>query len=65
MREPVNFNTGWQFVSGKDGQDGGNDCFRGECVYRKAFLKKELPTSQEYFLEINGANSVARVLLPG
>ncbi len=49
----------------KDGQDGGNDYFRGSCIYRKTLFRTELPEDQEYYLEINGANSSARVYLNG
>lgn len=48
-----------------DGQDGGNDYFRGDCVYFKNFNKKDLPESDRHFLEINGANSSATVFLNG
>ena len=43
--------------NGIDGQDGGNDYFRGKCLYRKNISKKDLPESEKYYLEINGANS--------
>ena len=48
-----------------DGQDGGNDYFRGTCCYAKALRKDELPAGEKYFLEINGANSSADVYLNG
>ena len=40
-----------------DGQDGGNDYFRGSCCYVKKLAKSELPQQEAYYLEINGANS--------
>ncbi len=49
----------------EDGQDGGNDYFRGSCVYRKELSRAELPESDRYYLEINGANSSADVYLNG
>ena len=49
----------------KDGQDGGNDYFRGTCCYAKQILKSELPAGQKYFLEIHGANSSADVYMNG
>ena len=49
----------------KDGQDGGNDYFRGSCLYKKSFLKSELPEAEEYYLEIMGANSSATVYVNG
>ncbi len=45
----------------KDGQDGGNDYFRGSCVYRKLIEKASLPKAKRYYLEICGANLVATV----
>ena len=44
-----------------DGQDGGNDYFRGTCLYKKHLNFEELPKSDKYYLEINGANSSADV----
>ncbi len=49
----------------KDGQDGGNDYFRGTCCYVKKITKKELPNAERYYLEINGANSSAKFYLNG
>ena len=48
-----------------DGQDGGNDYFRGTCYYVKNIVKSELPNSERYYLEINGANSTSNVYLNG
>ncbi len=48
-----------------DGQDGGNDYYRGACLYTKKILKSELPTADEYYLEIRGANSSADVYVDG
>ena len=48
-----------------DGQDGGNDYFRGTCHYVKNIVKSELPKSERYYLEINGANSTSNVYLNG
>ena len=49
----------------EDGQDGGNDYFRGSCLYTKKLLKSELPKADRYYLEILGANSSADVYLNG
>ena len=49
----------------KDGQDGGNDYFRGSCCYVKTVNKKDLPEGDLYFLEINGANNSADVYVNG
>lgn len=51
--------------NGIDGQDDGNDYFRGTCCYAKKIQRSELPAGQRYFLEINGANSSADVYLNG
>ncbi|MBQ8858439.1 MAG: glycoside hydrolase family 2 protein [Clostridia bacterium] len=48
-----------------DGQDGGNDYFRGACLYTKKIKKPELPTADLYYLEICGANSSADVYVDG
>ena len=48
-----------------DGQDGGNDYFRGSCVYRKTLKKSELPDSNQCYLEFRGANSSADVYVCG
>ena len=45
----------------EDGFDGGNDYFRGSCLYIKTLLKSELPAADRYYLEIRGANSSADV----
>ena len=54
----VNLPHSWNAT---DGQDGGNDYFRGTCVYKKTVRKAELPEADLYYLEINGANSSADV----
>jgi len=48
-----------------DGQDGGNDYFRGSCCYCRSLNKAELPEAGRYYLEINGAASSADVYLNG
>ena len=49
----------------QDGQDGGNDYFRGTCRYHKTLHRRELPAGERIYLEINGANSSADVYLNG
>jgi len=49
----------------EDGMDGGNDYFRGSCVYRKSIIKGELPEADRYYLEILAANSSADVYADG
>ena len=48
-----------------DGQDGGNDYYRGTCCYAKTLSKADLPADRRYYLEINGAASSADVYLNG
>ena len=60
--EQVNLPHSWNSV---DGQDGGNDYFRGTCYYVKKLLKSDLPKADCYYLEINGANSTSNVYLNG
>ena len=45
----------------EDGCDGGNDYFRGACLYKKTIKKDTLPESDLYYLEFRGANSSADV----
>ena len=60
--EQVNLPHTW---NAKDGQDGGNDYYRGTCYYAKELLKKDLPEASQYFLEIQGANASAVVYING
>ena len=60
--ELVNLPHSWNAI---DGQDGGNDYYRGSCVYTKSFAKNELPAEDLHYLEIRGANSSADVYLNG
>ena len=60
--ELVNLPHSWNAL---DGQDGGNDYYRGSCVYTKAFSRSELPDEDLHYLEICGANSSADVYLNG
>ncbi len=49
----------------KDGQDGGNDYFRGTCLYKKTLSKQDLPEADLYYLEFQGANSSATLFVGG
>ncbi len=60
--EAVNLPHSWNSV---DGQDGGNDYYRGTAYYGKALAKSSLPVSDKYYLEIRGANSSADVYVNG
>ncbi len=58
----VNLPHSWNAI---DGQDGDNDFYRGKGYYAKALSKSELPISDLYYLEIQGANASADVYLNG
>ena len=68
---PAEISSRWNFVNlphtwnALDGQDGGNDYFRGTCCYARTIEKSELPEGMKYFLQINGANSSADVYMNG
>jgi len=49
----------------EDGFDGGNDYFRGSCLYYKELNKADLPVADQYYLEFRGANSSADVYVNG
>ena len=60
--ENINLPHSWNAI---DGQDGGNDYFRGTAYYAKQLNKQELPAADLYYLEIRGANSSADVYAGG
>jgi len=68
---PTQFPADWAQVNlphswnATDGQDGGNDYYRGTAYYAKTFSKQDLPQADRYYLEIRGANSSADVYLGG
>ena len=51
--------------NGKDGQDGGNDYYRGTCYFAKTIKKEELPEGEEFYLQFEGTNSSAEVFVNG
>lgn len=68
---PAEIDNSWCFVNlphtynNIDGQDGGNDYYRGFACYQKMLSKSDLPESEKYYLEIKGANSSAEVFVNG
>lgn len=48
-----------------DGQDGGNDYYRGTCVYKKILEKPSINQNDQVYLEFRGANSSAEVKVNG
>ena len=60
--EIINLPHTWNAI---DGHDGGNDYFRGPCLYTKTIKRAELPEADLYYLEFRGANSSADVYVGG
>ena len=81
MRIEQLLNKGWSFTyhdgtvqtvdiphtwNAQDGQDGGNDYWRGTCTYRKNFPAPKFDRqNQRVYLEFRGANASSRVELNG
>lgn len=59
-KRPVDLPHTWNAI---DGQDGGNDYFRGTCVYEKTFPKPEFSNDECVYLQFHGVNASARVFL--
>ena len=49
----------------KDGQDGGNDYYRGTCYYAKKLALADVSSAEEVYIEFEGANSSADVYVNG
>ena len=63
----VNLPHTWNAI---DGQDGGNDYYRGTAYYAKSFTRSELTegkddAGKQYYLEFQGANASATVYVNG
>ena len=52
--EALNLPYTW---NGKDGQDGGNDYYRGTCYFAKEIKADELPEGEVKYLQFDGVNS--------
>lgn len=80
MRKILAFNDNWRFRkpgeeeadvtlphtwNAKDGQDGGNDYWRGTAVYSKRFLRPDMKPGERCFIEFTGAAMTADVTLNG
>ena len=81
MREITKIMKGWEFTgpdgttttvdlphtwNARDGQDGGNDYWRGTCIYRTRFAAPQLNTaSQQVWIQFDGVNASAHVVLNG
>lgn len=51
--------------NGTDGQDGGDDYYRGTGCYRKTLSGKELPECDAVYLEFEGVNSTGTLFVNG
>ena len=80
MRKIVSFNDNWKFIkpgeaaaavslphtwNAVDGQDGGNDYWRGTATYEKQFSKPDLKNGERCFIEFLGAAMTVDVALNG
>ena len=81
MREITKIMKGWEFTgpdgttttvdlphtwNARDGQDGGNDYWRGTCIYRTRFAAPLFNTaSQQVWIQFDGVNASAHVVLNG
>ncbi len=79
MRKITLWNDNWTFIkenneasvtlphtwNAKDGQDGGNDYYRGTCLYRKDFARPALAEGEELWVEFRGAAMTTTVTLNG
>ena len=80
MRTIHNLNKNWTFIyhdgsrqqvniphtwNNLDGQDGGNDYFRGTCTYETTFLAPAFGARERVYLQFDGVNSSAKVILNG
>lgn len=78
MRKTINLDNGWMFYkdgedpqvvtvphtwNAVDGQDGGNDYYRGACRYERDFCVSPAPAV--CYLEFDGVNSSCTVILNG
>ena len=81
MREITKIMKGWEFTgpdgttttvdlphtwNARDGQDGGNDYWRGTCIYRTRFVAPQFSTaSHQVWIQFDGVNASAHVVLNG
>lgn len=68
---PNNLPDEWEEIdlpftwNGKDGQDGGNDYYRGKCCFVRALPQIEFPAGEEIYLQFDGVNASADVYFNG
>lgn len=58
----VNIPHTWNNV---DGQDGGDDYYRGTCVYKKDFVAPAFGEDERLYIEFAGVNASAKVIVNG
>ncbi len=49
----------------KDGQDGGNDYYRGTCYFVKTLAKSDFPEGEVFYLQFDGVNSSSEIFFNG
>lgn len=59
---PVDLPHTWNAL---DGQDGGNDYYRGTCTYEKRFRKPEIGEDERVYIQFHGVGISAKVMLNG
>ena len=68
---PETLPTGWDEINlpytwnGTDGQDGGNDYYRGICWFVKEIKSADLPEGKEVYVQFDGVNSSCEVFWNG
>ena len=68
---PATLPTDWEALNlpftwnGKDGQDGGNDYYRGTCYFAKEIKADEMPEGEVKYLQFDGVNSSCEVFWNG
>ncbi len=68
---PESVPSGWNEVNlpytwnGSDGQDGGNDYYRGICWFAKQLKAADLPAGEEIYVQFDGVNSSCDVFWNG
>ena len=48
-----------------DGQDGGNDYYRGKCWFAKSLPAADFPTGEVFYFQFDGVNASAEVFWNG
>lgn len=68
---PTTFPSDWESIdlpytfNGDDGQDGGNDYYRGKGYFAKSLAKSDMPDGEEVYLQLDGVNSTGTVYFNG